>query len=95
MTKHITSLFPIYSMAYVNFETEDAAQAAFALNLRDPMSQIKVAYYDKNKGQTVQFTPADSGARGSTNYRILFITKLHRSVSSTGFASELRWRVWN
>jgi len=31
-TKHITSLLPIYSMAYVNFESEESALAAFAMN---------------------------------------------------------------
>lgn len=50
MTKHITSLLPIYSMAYVNFENEEAALAAFAINKRGPMSQVKVAYYVKGQG---------------------------------------------
>lgn len=53
-TKHITSLLPIYSMAYVNFESEEAALAAFAINQRNPMSSIKVAYYDKQQpSQTI------------------------------------------
>lgn len=47
MTKHITSLLPIYSVAYVNFMSEEAALAAFAINKRDPMASIKVAYYEK------------------------------------------------
>ena len=50
MTKHITSLLPIYSTAYVNFENEQAALAAFAINQRGPMSQIKVAYYIPRQG---------------------------------------------
>lgn len=46
-TKVIAALLPIYSMAYVNFETEEAALAAFAITKKHPMSQIKVAYYDR------------------------------------------------
>ena len=83
-TKHITSLLPIYSMAYVNFESEESALAAFALNKRDPMSQIKVAYYDKQQpNPAIQFNPNDAATQGSTNYRILFITKINRKVSLT------------
>lgn len=37
-------------MAYVNFETEEAALAAFTITKRQPMSQLKVAYYDKQSG---------------------------------------------
>jgi len=81
LTKHITQMLPIYSCAYVNFETEEAAQAAFSINSRDPLSQIKVAYYDRSKGQSNVFAPASSEARGSTNYRVLFISKLNRRVS--------------
>jgi RNA recognition motif-containing protein len=81
-TKHITSLLPIYSMAYVNFESEESALAAFALNKRDPMSQIKVAYYDKQQpNPAIQFNPNDAATQGSTNYRILFITKINRKVT--------------
>lgn len=81
MTKHITSLLPIYSMAYVNFENEDGAQGAFAINKRDPMSQIKVAYYVKGQSGSMAVNPHDSTVRGNTNYRIIFITKLNRKVS--------------
>ena len=89
MTKHITSLLPIYSMAYVNFENEEAALAAFAINKRGPMSQVKVAYYVRGQGANqVQFTPNDADVSGQTNYRILFLTKLNKRVSlrpSTAF----------
>ena len=80
MTKHITSLLPIYSIAYVNFESEESALAALALNNRDPMSQLRVAYYERGT-QPVQFIPDDSNVRGNTNYRILFLTKLSKRVS--------------
>lgn len=82
MTKHITSLLPIYSMAYVNFESEESALAAFAVNKRDPMSNIKVAYYIRGTTPAVQFNPTDSDVRGQTNYRIIFISKLNRRLSS-------------
>jgi len=81
-TKHITSLLPIYSMAYVNFENEEAALAAFAVNKRGPMSQVKVAYYVRGQGPNqVTFTPSDNDISGNTNYRILFLTKLNKRVS--------------
>lgn len=82
MTKHITSLLPIYSMAYVNFETEEAASAAFELNTRNPMSQIRVAFYERNERGPATFSTTDSGVRGNTNYCILFITKLNKQVSN-------------
>jgi hypothetical protein len=81
MTKHITSLLPIFSMAYVNFETEEAATAAFDLNTRNPMSQIRVAYYERNERAPTTMMATDSDVRGNTNYRILFITKLNKRVS--------------
>lgn len=80
MTKHITNLLPIYSVAYVNFMTEEAALAAFALNKRDPMASIKVAYYERGTNP-VQFVPQDSNVRGNTNYRILFVTKINKRVT--------------
>lgn len=49
--KHITSLLPIYSMAYVNFENEESALSAFAVNKRGPMSKVTVAYYVRGNGQ--------------------------------------------
>ena len=67
-------------MAYVNFESEESALAAFAINKRDPMAQIKVAYYERGQNQ-VTFIPDDSHVRGNTNYRILFLTKLNKRVS--------------
>lgn len=82
MTKHITSLLPIYSMAYVNFEGEEAALAAFAINNRGPDSKVRVAYYVRGSTQhQVQFTPNDSEVSGSINYRILFLTKINKRVS--------------
>jgi hypothetical protein len=82
MTKHITSLLPIYSMAYVNFENEESALAAFAINNRGPMSQIRVAYYVRGQiTHQVQFTPTDTEVIGNTNYRILFLTKLNKRLS--------------
>ena len=79
--KPITPLLPIYSMAYVNFETEAAALAAFALNKRDPMSPVKVAYYNRGTSSQMNFVQTDPDVRGNTNYRILFIRKLNRKVS--------------
>jgi len=80
--KPITPLLPIYSMAYVNFETEEAALAAFSLNKRDPMSPIKVAYYSKGSYATsMNYIGADPDMRGNTNYRILFIRKLNKKVT--------------
>ena len=43
-------------MAYVNFETEEAALAAFELNTKNPMSKIKVAYYEKGSSGQIAFT---------------------------------------
>jgi len=80
LTKHITSLLPIYSIAYVNFENEESALAAFAINKRNPTASIKVAYYERST-MTVHFIPDDSNVRGNTNYRILFLTKLSKRVS--------------
>jgi len=83
MTKHITSLLPIYSMAYVNFEGEEAALAAFAINNRGPDSKVRVAYYVRGSTQhQVQFTPNDSEVSGSINYRILFLTKINKRVTN-------------
>jgi len=83
MTKHITSLLPIYSMAYVNFENEEAALAAFAVNNRGPDSKVRVAYYVRGQiTHQVQFTPNDAEVSGNTNYRILFLTKLDRRLSA-------------
>ena len=54
--QHVTALLNIYCMAYVNFETEEAALAAFELNTKNPMSKIKVAYYEKGSSGQVAFT---------------------------------------
>ena len=82
-TKHITSMLPIYCMAYVNFENEEDALAAFALNSRNPFSPLKVTYYEKQPTQPIQMIADDSRGGMSTNYRILFITKMDRNVSLT------------
>ena len=68
-------------MAYVNFETEEAALAAFELNTKNPMSKIKVAYYEKGSSGQVAFTQAVEDVRGNTNYRVLFVTKINKRVS--------------
>lgn len=52
-TKHFTAMLPIHAMAYVNFESEEAAKAAFAINRRNPMSSVKVTYYEKQPTQPV------------------------------------------
>lgn len=72
----ITSMLPIYSMAYVNFETENAAAAALVLNRRNPMSKISVTYYERQP-VTAPVMMDDN----ATNYRILFITKMNKRVS--------------
>ena len=82
-TKHITSMLNIYCMAYVNFEKEEDALAAFALNSRNPFSPLKVTYYEKQPTQPIQMNAEDVARGGmSTNYRILFITKMNRGVSN-------------
>ena len=65
--------------AYINFDTEDAARASLAMNTRDPMSSIKVAYYDKKNQMRITNNEAD--VRNNVNYRILFLSKLNRKVS--------------
>lgn len=82
MTRTITSLLPIYSVAYVNFVNEEAALAAFQINKRDPMSAIKVAYYEKGNNPAKAVAPMmdQNGRANTTNYRILFITKLNKRV---------------
>lgn len=83
--KQFTQLLPIFAMAYVNFDSEEAAQRAFVLNKRDPMSQIKVAYYDKQQmshTQLISQQQQTQDVRGNTYYRILFISKLNRRVSA-------------
>lgn len=77
----ITSMLPIYSMAYVNFDTEESAAAALALNRRNPMSKISVTYYERQPTQPVQM---EADPRNATNYRILFITKMNKRVSKIG-----------
>ena len=59
MTKHITSLLPIYSMAYINFDNAEGAKKAFGLNKRDPMSNIKVSYYVKGQAGSMTVNPND------------------------------------
>ena len=87
-TKHITSMLPIYCMAYVNFENEEDALAAFALNSRNPFSPLKVTYYEKQPSQPMQMIADDSRGGMSTNYRILFITKMNRGVSHSNHLSN-------
>lgn len=72
----ITSMLPIYSMAYVNFETENAAAAALVLNRRNPMSKISVTYYERQP-VTAPVMMDDN----ATNYRILFITKMNKRLT--------------
>jgi len=74
----ITSMLPIYSMAYVNFDTEESAAAALALNRRNPMSKISVTYYERQPTQPVQM---EADPRNATNYRILFITKMNKRLT--------------
>ena len=89
MTKHITSLLPIYSVAYVNFVSEESALAAFVETKRDPLSPIKVAYYEKGTNP-MQFAAQDANVRGNTNYRILFITKINKRVSKAKPAAVVK-----
>ena len=73
-------------MAYVNFETEEAALAAFELNTKNPMSKIKVAYYEKGSSGQVAFTQAVEDVRGNTNYRVLFVRKINKRVSNNDWS---------
>ena len=76
-------------MAYVNFETEEAALAAFELNTKNPMSKIKVAYYEKGSSGQVAFTQAVEDVRGNTNYRVLFVRKINKRVSFTRLECQI------
>ena len=81
-TKALQSLLPLYSIAYVNFENEEAALKAFDLVGGGPMSQMKVSYYQPQHNLIPRADRvADHGVINNTHYRVLFITKLNRRVS--------------
>ena len=63
-------------------ETEEAAQKAFALKDRHPMSPLQISYYQPQHNLIPRADRvADQGVVNNTHYRVLFITKLNRRVS--------------